>query len=120
VAIFDRFPLAGVRVGERDMDGARIPTLPGWERSASLRAMAARERALYEGIPPPDHIVWLALDPAVALARKPNRAHQSVEDKARALEEASLERLAPVTRIDAAQPLDDVLVAVRRAIWQLL
>jgi thymidylate kinase len=82
--------------------------------------MAARERALYEGIPPPDHIVWLALDPAVALARKPNRAHQSVEDKARALEEASLERLAPVTRIDAAQPLDDVLVAVRRAIWQLL
>lgn len=120
VVIFDRFPLPGVRVGDREMDGPRIPTIPGWEDRSILRAMGERERELYAAIPPPDHIIWLSLDPAVALARKPNRLPGSVEEKARALEQASLEHLAPVTRVDAAQPLEDVLRTVRHAIWHLL
>lgn len=120
VVIFDRFPLAGVRVGEREMDGPRIPTIPGWKDHAIMRAMADRERAVYAAIPPPDHILWLSLDPAVALARKPNRAPGTVEQKASALEQASLEHLAPVTRVDAAQPLQQVLMTARHAIWRLL
>lgn len=120
VVIFDRFPLAGVRVGDREMDGPRIPTIPGWEARAVLRALAARERAVYAAIPPPDHIFWLSLDPAVALARKANRAPGSVEEKARALEQAPLDQVAPVTRIDAALPLEEVLQTVRHALWHLL
>lgn len=120
LVIFDRFPLPGVWVGEREMDGPRIPTIQGWQDQAILRAMAHRERALYAAIPPPDHIIWLSLDPAVALARKPNRAPGTVAQKALALEQAALEHVAPVTRVDAALPLEDVLRTVRHAIWQLL
>jgi thymidylate kinase len=120
VVIFDRFPLSGVRVGARVMDGPRIPTIAGWERRASLRDMAAREAALYASIPAPDHIIWLAIDSSTALRRKPDHSPESVAAKAHALESADLARVAPVTRIDAAQPLEDVVRAAKQAIWSLL
>ncbi len=120
VVIFDRFPLAGVRVGERLMDGPRIPTLAGWESSPRLRSLAERERRIYAAIPPPDRIVWLAIDPAAALARKPDHDPDSVAAKVRALEEADLGAIAHVTRIDAGAPLEEVLESVKRAVWDLL
>ena len=120
VVIFDRFPLPGVRVGRRMMDGPRIPTLPGWESRGSLRRLAAREAAIYAAIPPPDHLIWLSIDPSVALSRKPEHDPASVLAKAEALESADLAQIAPVTRIDAAKSLDEVLDEVKRAIWELL
>jgi thymidylate kinase len=118
VVIFDRFPLPDVRVGDRRMDGPRIPSLPGFE--TRLRGMARREKAIYAEIPPPDHIIWLAVDPAVAVARKPEHSRGSVVAKVEALKAADLGRIAPVTRIDAGQPLEQVLADVKRTIWDLL
>jgi thymidylate kinase len=120
VVIFDRFPLPGVRVGSRAMDGPRIPTIPAWEESPRLRRMAAREAAIYASVPAPDHIIWLAVDPTTALRRKPDHSPEAVVAKAEALESADLARIAPVTRIDATRPLEEVLEAAKQAIWSLL
>ena len=120
VVVFDRFPLPDVRVGDRLMDGPRIPTIDGWDASPAIRALADRERAIYAAIPPPDRILWLAITPDVALSRKPNRAPETVVAKARALEQADLGRIAPVTRIDAVRPLEEVLEAVKAGLWDLL
>ncbi len=120
VVIFDRFPLPDVQVGTRSMDGPRIPTIPGWERIGELRRMAAREAAIYAAIPAPDHIIWLEVDPTTALRRKPDHSPEAVVAKAEALESADLARIAPVTRIDAGRPLDEVVDAAKQAIWGLL
>ena len=120
VVLFDRFPLPDVHVGERLMDGPRIPTLATAATSRLLERLAERERAVYARIAPPDHIIQLAVSPAVALGRKGNRSPQSVEAKSRALAEADLGRLAPVTQIDAEQPLEKVVAEVKASVWRLL
>ncbi|MEJ7802852.1 MAG: hypothetical protein WKH68_05695 [Candidatus Limnocylindria bacterium] len=120
VVLFDRFPLPGVRVGDRLMDGPRIPTLASLASSRMLRRMAARESAIYHRIAPPDHIIQLAVSSEVALGRKGNRSPESVEAKSRSLAQADLAELAPLTRIDAEQPLAAVVAAVKASVWKLL
>ena len=120
VILFDRFPLPGVRVGDRLMDGPRIPTLASAGSSRLLRRLASRERAIYDRIAPPDHIIQLAVSPAVALGRKGNRSPETVEAKSRSLAEADLAAFAPLTRIDAEQPLEAVIAAVKASVWKLL
>ena len=120
VVLFDRFPLPGVRVGDRLMDGPRIPTLASYPTSRTMRLMAQRESEIYDRIAPPDHIILLAVSPEVALGRKGNRSPATVEAKSRSLAQADLSALAPLTRIDAEQPLEAVVAAVKASVWRLL
>lgn len=120
VVLFDRFPLPGISVDRRVMDGPRIRTLHSAESSRMLRQLARREEAMYDRVVPPDHIIQLVVTPDVAVNRKQHRSAESVAEKGRVLMDADLNHIAPVTRIDADAALDDVLRQVRSAIWGLL
>lgn len=120
VVLFDRFPLEGVMIGDRTMDGPRIRTLSSAASSPRLQSMARREEAWYASIIPPDHIIQLVVSPDVAVARKAHRSPDAVREKSRVLLGSDLSRIAPVTRVDGEQELDEVVEAVRAAIWTLL
>ena len=124
LVIFDRYPLPGVRVGRRDMDGPRIVPPDGRSLlSGLIRRLAAAERRIYERIPPPDHLVVLRVRPEVAVARKQPRDPDSVAAKARALvdvEPGPGRDGGIVHVVDAERPIEDVVRDVRALVWQEL
>jgi thymidylate kinase len=116
VVVFDRYPLTGVRVGDHDVDGARIVPTSADGASASLARM---ERRLYERIAAPDVVVVLSVSPEEALRRKPGHREHVVRAKAEALVRDS-GRIPNAVVVDAGQPLPDVLLEVKRIIWSRL
>ncbi|HEY7523115.1 MAG TPA: hypothetical protein VH720_05585 [Candidatus Limnocylindrales bacterium] len=122
LVIFDRYPLPGVRVGDRGMDGPRI-VVPAAGRTAGLiRRLAAAEERIYRRVPPVDHLVVLRVRPDVAVGRKQPRDPASVARKAAALQELDA-ATAPATAVhvvDAERPLDEVLREVRDLVWREL
>lgn len=114
VVIYDRYPLAAVNIDGRGMDGPRIAANGGM-RPMSAR-LADREENVYRLIRPPDHIVVLRVSPEVSLTRKPEHRRERIDAKAHALAEFARDGL-NVTDIDAEQPLDQVLLQIKTAIW---
>jgi thymidylate kinase len=121
VVLFDRYPLPGVRIGRRSMDGARVAELgPGTARGL-LSRLRRREEAVYRAIPPPDSLVKLRLPAAVALQRKASRAPEMVEAKSLALDEADLAAYGiRVVDVDATRPIEEVVRDVKRELWRQL
>lgn len=118
VVIADRFPQSqfnGLNDG---------PKLAAWSatRMPLLRLAASIERSAYESIErtPPDLVVKLQVAPEIALRRKPDTPADRLRQKARVV---SLLRYPPATRVievDASQPLDQVILQVKRAVWESL
>lgn len=118
VVIFDRYPLEAVSIDGRSMDGPRIAASRPVE--GGLRtSLAQAEQNLYEKIRPPDHILVLRVSPEVSLARKPEHRPERIEAKAQALADFARDGL-NVTEINAEQPLDQVLLQIKSAIWSWL
>ena len=118
LVLLDRYPLAGVVVSGRALDGPRIRDTLG-ARGGLLRAFADREERIYRRLPRPDHVIVLRVSATVAQQRRPD--HAAGDLAARAAAVAELERAdIPMTVIDADQPLEEVLAAVRATIWRLL
>jgi hypothetical protein len=118
VAICDRFPQDQV---EGFNDG---PLLGHWKHHASslLRALAAWERTPYHIARrhPPDLVVKLNVSPEVALRRKPG---MNSDDLRRRVEAVRSLRFPPHTRVlevDADQPLEEVLLEVKRSVWKTM
>lgn len=118
VVIADRFPQAqfhGLNDG---------PKLAAWSatRMPLLRLAAAVERSAYQSIErtAPDLVIKLQVAPEIALRRKPDTPADRLRQKARVV---SLLRYPPGTRVvevDAGQPLDSVILQVKRAVWESL
>lgn len=123
VVVFDRFPLLPLtgHDAHRVLDGPRI----GDEVATAglVRGLLARvERRCYRRFRAPDLVVALQVPPAVALARKPDHDADVVARKSRAVADlaATAPSRLPVVHVRADQPLDEVLLEVRRRIWDVL
>jgi thymidylate kinase len=125
IAVFDRYPLASLcdRPEHRLLDGPQVADLVGPHSRGLTGALAVVEERIYRGFGLPDHLVLLDVDPLVAARRKPD--HRIDVIRAKTLAAAQLAGLAeaagaPVTRIDANQPLDRVLLEVKTRLWDAL
>ncbi len=115
VVLYERYPLENVCVDGRPMDGPRIAV--GRTIGTGLSAGLARaEQDLYKKIRSPDHIVVMRVRPEVSVARKPDHPRDRIEAKAHALDEFARDGL-NVLEVDAEQPLDQVLLQIKSAIW---
>jgi hypothetical protein len=95
----------------------------GPDLSWPARALAGAERRLYRRFGLPDQLVLLDVDPLVAAGRKPDHRLDVIRTKSRAaVELAGLAEAAgaSVTRIDADQRLDRVLLDVKARLWDVL
>jgi energy-coupling factor transporter ATP-binding protein EcfA2 len=100
------------------------PRLQPWlqDGSAIRRYAARREASVFRlvDLVPPDLVIKLQISPQVASQRKPETPHQQILNGARMVRSL---RFPPTTRIlelDAEQPLADVLLQAKRAIWDSL
>ncbi len=108
VVVADRYPLPSLWEPPEPMDGPRLVGGRG----------AARERALYDRIPPPTRAFALRTEPAVLRARKDDLDPEVQARKAR-----SVNALAPsdaVAVVDGNREYPDVLLDLKRGIWDLL
>lgn len=119
VVIFDRYPLPHARLLGRSMDGPRITTLTGPKSGRLLKKLARAEEAVYRKILPPENLMILHVSPAVSQARKPDHDAERIYAKSRALLELEACGM-NVMKIDADQPLDAVLLEIKKQVWHLL
>ena len=118
LVLLDRYPLPGVLVAGRPLDGPRIRA--GLDAGGGLLAsLADREERLYRSLPRPDHLLVLRVSPAVARQRRPDHAADDLAQRTAALDSVESADI-PMTVIDADQPLDQVQTEVRSALWRLL
>lgn len=121
LVVFDRFPLDSVRLPERSMDGPRIAQLGSRSERGLLALLRRREEAIYARIQPPDLVILLAIEPEVALARKPSAQPEAVATKAAAvLDAARRADGSALVAVDASRPLAEVVRVVEDAIWRRL
>ena len=101
----------------RSMDGAvtaRMADPARWGRLAS--SLARREKRSYERITYPDVLVVLRVEPDVVVERR--RADPESMLRSRSAEVWSMDwRRTPAVVIDGSLPKDEVLSAVKAAIW---
>jgi thymidylate kinase len=121
IVICDRYPLAVIHhlMEERPMDGPRIMAETQGETNTPPGRMARIEQNVYKKIHPPDHIFILQVSPKVSLQRKPEHDPKMIETKSRVLQQMDTQGL-HVTRFDADQPFEQVLLEIKTALWQLL
>ena len=102
-------------------DGPRLAPWLG-TGPATLQAAARREQAAFQlaEMTPPDLVLKLHVTPEVAARRKPETPAEQLHtgiDLVRRL------RFPPTTRVvelDAEQPLPSVLLAAKRALWEVI
>lgn len=109
MVVLDRFPQAqfnGIYDGPRLQDGNSF----GWAARAEMRGYRAAAALK------PDLLVKLVVSPAVAHARKPDHSLSNIARKCAITRELGFEGVTVVS-IDADQPLDQVMLAAKRAVW---
>ena len=91
----------------------RLPRVPRW-----LRRFEAGAYALARTLPP-DLVIKLDAPPELLAQREPDMDRGVIRERAEALRRLGFPG-AQVVRVDAAQPLPDVIRAVKGAIWSVL
>lgn len=119
VVLYDRYPINGVRIADRFMDGPRIASMHENRIGPVVAAASRLEEKIYRGIRPPDHLFVLQVSPGVSSQRKPDHEFAMLEAKSEALNNMERDGL-HVTQINADQPLDQVLLEVKTRLWNLL
>ncbi len=118
VVITDRYPQAQV-LGFND-----APLLADWRRHRHplLRALARWEMAPYvqAAANPPDLVVRLMVTPETALARDPGLDPAFIRRRIAVVKALEFGPDTPVVEVDANRPLEEVLVDVKRVVWQHL
>jgi thymidylate kinase len=116
VVVYDRYPL------QAPLDGPQIHRMAGND-SGWRDTFSRLERRLYRQMHLPDLLIVLEVSPQVSLQRKPDHQWETIVEKnevlarlTTAMEKNGTEQV----RIDADQPLDDVLTRVKMEIWQRL
>lgn len=97
------------------------PRLTAWLDSSSRwrRWAARRERAAFRlsEMVPPDLVIKLHLPPEIALRRKPETPRDQVLRGARLVQDLRWPATTRVLDLDASQPLDQVVLHAKRAVW---
>ncbi len=121
LVVCDRFPLTQIQL----MDGPQIPHLvPATKMTPLVRLLARWEARYYEQILPPDMLIVLRLDPAIAVERVIDRANKCGKS-----EDATAVRLrnqeiwatdwtdTPAHVIDASQSATQVVAELKSLVW---
>ena len=119
VVIFDRFPFSS------PLDGPEIHLIPDGELFYFTKKLAAIEQRLYRKFDNLDLLVMLNVDPEVSVERKPDHALEIILAKNAALTRLKTElaesdgewKWVPV---DANNPVEQVLLDIKTAIWSEL
>lgn len=119
IVIYDRYPLPDVYIAAGPIDGPRVSSTSAVLPAGLARAVSRLERGLYDGIRPADHYFVLHVDPAKAHQRKPDHKRTTVDANALAIELMAADG-PNQTHVDADQPLEQVLLDVKSALWRLL
>jgi thymidylate kinase len=119
LVFYDRYPLDNIRIFNRPVDGPRIAAGSEPRMGWITRALARAEQDLYQRILPPEHVIMMNVRPDVSQARKPEHKWDLILAKSQALQGASRNGY-DLTKVDANQPLEEVLRQVKPVIWRLL
>jgi hypothetical protein len=117
IVVSDRWPLPQLHL----MDCSRV----GWvldrpvRPSRLVRWLAETERRLYANIAAPDLLVVLRIDPELAVARRPEDDPAYVRSRNGEVFDADWGPANAVV-VDASQPPEQVLAAIRNAVWDRL
>ena len=117
VVVCDRYPqsqISGFNDGplltnNQDNSSKLLRDLQQWEFE-SYQQMAETM--------PPDLVIKLNITPEVALARKSETPSEIVHKKVAAVKALNFPSQTAVITVDAEQPLDQVLVKAKRAVWK--
>jgi thymidylate kinase len=118
VVLCDRYPQAQIMALG---DG---PLLSHWERHrwGWLRAAARWEWAAYrrmEGVVP-DLVIKLRVSPEVSAGRKQDVSLDSLARRVEVVNRVQFASGAKVVQVDANQPIEQVLLEVKRSVWEAL
>lgn len=112
--ITDRFPLKEFRTMKEPMDGPRLFI----DQSAFCQKFADIEENYYNLIRPPDRIFVLQADIEELRRRKSNLSYEKHKEKAQAVNRINESSI--ITLIDANRPYSEVLLKIKRKIWEIL
>ena len=115
VALFDRYPMPGIPIAGRSMDGPRIRA-ETCARGLLLSRLASCEQRLLEAVRPPELVVVLHVRPELALARSPDHDLSMIRSKVAAIDAMDQTGLT-VEDIDANRPLHEVLESAKASVW---
>jgi thymidylate kinase len=117
VVICDRYPQAQIEeLGDGPLLG-RLEVAPAAWRSASRWELKAYQQM--EAIAP-DLVVKLHVSPEVSARRKRDVSLESLRQRVEVVQKLRFARATRVVEIDSDQPLDQVLLQVKRAVWDAL
>jgi hypothetical protein len=118
IVIGDRYPQAQI------MGLGDGPLLSTWANHPwrLFRTAARRELEAYRAMEAvaPDLVVKLHVSPEVSAGRKQDMPPESLARRADTVRAVGFEASTRVVEVDADQPLEEVLLRVRRAVWEML
>lgn len=127
VVIFDRFPLSSFKMATNIhlLDGPRIRELSINKPSSIAKYLSAVEQNIYQKIDPPDITVFLKVSPEVSILRKPDHLEEIIRIKSKTIANLasqmdSNKRSDHCITINADLPIQQVLLQLKREIWNLL
>jgi hypothetical protein len=120
IVLCDRYP--SLRSGAPD--SPQLSYLPQSPNRYSVRRLLAQiEARLYREIPAPDLVIYLSAPLEVTVSRNATRGKKEPEDyvRRRHARSSNLEfGKTPIYKINTDQPLDQIVLEVKRAIWNAL
>jgi thymidylate kinase len=121
IVLYDRYPLAAIHqvMEGRPMDGPWIAADAEHKMDRITMALSGLEQKIYRRIHPADCTFVLHVSVKVSLQRKPDHKREMIEVKSRAIKQMDTQGLRTI-EIDADQPLEQVLLQIKTALWQLL
>lgn len=119
IVLYDRYPLNGVQMFDRPVDGPRIVTEWNGKTNGLERRLAGIEEGLYRQITVPDRIIALRVHPETSRVRKPDHDYETIVQKARAIDQAIL-TVPGLMVIQADAPIEQVVQQVKSIIWDCL
>lgn len=116
IVLCDRYPLPQITL----MDGPVSSRMVHPSRRGRLvRYLTGLERGYYGRIPAPDVLIVLRVDPALALARKPEEQPALVRPRAEEIWRMDW-RGTPAVVVESGRPKPQVLSEIRSAVWSRL
>jgi hypothetical protein len=117
IVVSDRWPLPQIKL----MDGSRVSWI--LDRLGNPPLLAARlaraEGRMYAHIAPPDVLVVLRVDPEIAVSRRVGEDPVHIRSRNTEVYEVDWQDTSAVV-VDADQPPEMVLAAIRQAVWERL
>jgi thymidylate kinase len=119
IVFYDRYPLDSIQIFGRPVDGPRIPPSEDGRMGRISERLSRAEQELYRKIRPPENVVILQVSPEVSQMRKPDHKWELIAAKSQALEAVTKNGF-ELTKIDAHQPVEEVLRQVKSVLWRLM